>query len=263
MLKRLFVLLLIVNAAPAAAREPGPKLLEGHDFTTGAYVLFGTVWGRERHEMQEKLGNFFVEDIALLQEIQRAWVAGGPAPFYACGYHYTVYVLRDRNIVDSFSINLETGCGSVVTGKGSYFFDPRLLVRFADRYRKPVIEEMKYENLGQARRALASLAGNPRLLLQPMPAWRDFDGEFRFMAPCPDHGFDDNKVGACLDRVRSEISAAHPGEPFSLEETGGDGENILVEMKCRKALRLRFELYEDYFRWRDYEPRMTLYWKAN
>lgn len=263
MIKRLFVLLLVLNATPAAAREAGPRLLEGHDFTTGAYALFGLVWGRERHEIQGALGNFYVDDISLLQELQESWAAGGPAPYHACGYHYTIYLLRDRHIVDSFSINLEVGCGSVVTGKGAYFFDPRLLVRYADRYARPVVEQAEYRDLKEARQALASLAGNPRLLLQPMPAWRDFDGEFRFMAPCPGHGHDEDKVSACLNRVRAEITAAHPGEPFALEEAGGDSEHILVEMKCRKDLHGRFELYEDYFRWRDYEPRLTLYWKAS
>ena len=52
---------------------------------------------------------------------------------HACGYHYTILLVRDRRRVDSFSINLEIGCGTVVTDAGSYRFDVSLLTRHAER----------------------------------------------------------------------------------------------------------------------------------
>lgn len=259
----LLALLCFVKGAWAGGGSEGPvQLLDGYDFTDRSYAVVGMVWGRERHDMQRRLGNFYVDDPALLEELADSWVTGGPAPFYACGYHYTVYVLRWQRIVDSFSINLEVGaCGSVVTGGGSYFFDPSLLTGFADRYRKPRIDRRQFDTLAEARRALSALADNPRLLLLPDPDWREYDGEFRFMADCPGHDYDEARVKACLDRVRAEIGAAYPDERFALEETGGNSEHILVEMKCSEALHANFRLYEDYWRWRTYEPRLTLYWK--
>lgn len=259
----LFGLLFCIQGAWAGGGKDAPvQLLAGHEFADRSYAIVGMVWGRERHDIQRRLGNFYVDDPDLLEELRNFWVTGGPAPFYACGYHYTIYVLRRQRIVDSFSVNLESGvCGSVVTGGGSYFFDASLLTRYAGRYRKPRIERREFETLAEARRQLTALADNPLLLLLPDPDWRDYDGEFRFMADCPGHDFDEARVQACLDRVRAEIGAAHPDERFALEETGGDGEHILVEMKCSAALHTRFKLYEDHWRWHDYEPRLTLYWK--
>lgn len=266
LLRSLAIFMLASAISPPAARageasgDKAVQIMHGHDFASGEYTLIGLTWGRPRHPIQEKLGDFYVDDPALLEELKSQWVSK-PAPMYACGYHYTILLVRDRLMVDSFSINLETGCGTVVTNTGSYRFDAALLTRHADRYRKPVVERRDFASLAEGRDDLAGLAGNERLLLIPDPQWRDYDGEFRFMAPCPGHGYDEAKVAACMDKVRAEIETKYPGETFDLKETGGEGDRIMIEMKSGKALHARFDLYGDYWEWRDYEPAITLYWK--
>jgi hypothetical protein len=258
------ILLLALSAIPSTAWADGKPLplLGDHDLAAGGYSLVGLTWGRPRHPLQEQLGNFYVDDPALLEELKALWVTGGPAPMYACGYHYTVLLVRARRTVESFSINLETGCGTVVTDGGSYYFDAALLTRHADRYRKPVVEHRDFTSLAEGRNYLASLAGNERLLLLPEPQWRDYDGEFRFMLPCPDHGYDEAKVAACIANAHAEIEAKFPGEEFDLSEAGGEGERIMIEMKSSKPLHARFDLYEIEWEWRDYEPGVILYWRA-
>ena len=259
----LLVVLLWAGGIPAgsAAGDEAVELLSGHDFTAGGYTVLARLWGRERHEIQRELGEFYVDDPAVLEELRNLWVTRGTAPFYACGYHYTVLVLQGQRIVDSFVINLETDCGAVVTAGGSYRFDPTLLTQPAARYRKPVVERREFASLKEGRAYLAGLAGNERLLLAPHPEWRDHDGEFRFKVPCPDHGYEDARVDACLDRLRAEIDAVSGGEAYALSESGSGSDYILVEMKCSKALHSRFDLHEEYFAWRDYKPAVTLYWR--
>ncbi len=256
----LLALVALPTNAPAGA-EP-MKLLGDHDFTAGGYSLLGMIWGgRARHPVQKELSEFYVDDPALLKELQALWVTGGPAPMYACGYHYTILLVRAGRPVEDFSINLETECGTVVTAAGSYHFDAALLSTHADSYRKPVVEQRDFASLAEARDFLAGLAGNQRLLLMPQPRWRDYDGEFRFMLPCPGHGYDEAKVTACIDKARAEIEAKFPGEIFDLSEAGGEGERIMIEMKSSKPLHARFDLYEDEWKWRDYEPGVILYWR--
>lgn len=263
LIRPIAMVLLTLLALPATARaesQPLPLLGE-HEFTAGGYSLVGLTWGRPRHPVQEQLGDFYVDDPALLTEIKALWVTGGPAPMYACGYHYTVLLVRAGRAVESFSINLETECGTVVTDGGSYHFDAALLTRHAGRYRKPVVEQRDFTSLAEGRDYLAGLAGNERLLLMPEPQWRDYDGEFRFMLPCPGHGYDEAKVAACIAVARAEIEAKFPGEAFDLSEAGGEVERVMIEMKSSKALHARFDLYEDEWKWRNYEPGVILYWR--
>lgn len=261
------VFLLALLAAPVSAlagKAPGDKpvrLLEGHDFAAGGYSVVGLFWNRPRHPIQNTLGEFYVDDPALLEELGAQWVTGGPAPMYACGYHYTILLVRDRQIVDSFAINLETECGAVVTDGRSYRFDTALLTRHAEGYRKPTAERREFASLAEGREYLKTLAGNKRLLLMPEPQWREYDGEFPFWAPCPGHDHDKAKVAACIRKVRAEIETKYTGETFDLEETGSSGDRIMIDLKCSKALHARFDLYEDYWKWRDYEPMLILYWK--
>lgn len=262
------VALLFLGSGAAAGNAPGNnpvKLLHGHDFAGGGYTVLAQVWGPARHEIQRELGEFYIDDPGLLEELKALWITGGPTPMYACGYHYTILVLRGQRIVDGFSVNLETECGTVVTDGSSYRFDPVLLTQPAARYRTPVVERRTFDSLAEGRERLAALAGNERLLLRPEPEWREYDGEFRFRADCPEHSFNSFNsaiLQACLSRVRSEIGAKYPGMPFDVAEAGSDsGGYILIEMKCRKALHGRFDMYGDYDEWRDYEPTVTFYWK--
>jgi len=261
------VLLLILFSVPAGARadSAGLPLLGNHDFQTGGYSLVGLFWNGPRHPVQDELGQFYVDDPAVLAEMQAEWRTGEPAPFYACGYHYTVLLVRGGEAMESLAINLETECGTVVVDGKSYRFDVAYLTRHADRYRKPIVDRRIFPSLAEARGYLDGIDGDQRLLFKPEPHWRKYDGEFRFTVPCPDHDFNSAKRRACFDRVRAEFETIFPGEVFDLSEAGSSsgvsGDFVTIEMKCSKPLHDRFDLYEDDWKWRDYEPALTLYWK--
>lgn len=256
------LLALVLSAGGGAADEIGGQPLLGeYNFDTESYTLLVLTSGPVRHPVQQQLGNFYVDDRAVLNILKNSWVTGGPAPQHACGFHYDIIVLADKEILENLAYNLEIGCGAITTDWGAFYFDQTLLTKHQAAYRKTVVEERSFGSFEEGRAYLAAIDSDPRLLMRMYPNWREYDGEFRFMAPCPGHGYDDAKVNACLDDLRAEIAARHPGKSFDLMESGGDGDNVLVEMKCSKALRERFDLYEDYFKWRDYEPVVTLYWR--
>jgi hypothetical protein len=263
------VLALVFSAQAALAagvtKDGAVRLLGGHDFADRSYAIVGLILSHRRHPIQEELGDFYVDDPTLLEELNAQWVTGEQVPMHACGYHYTILLVRDRRRVDSFSINLETGCGTVATDAGSYRFDVALLTRHAERYRKPVMERRNFASLAEGRDYLAGLAGNRRLLLVPDPHWREYDGEVRFHAPCPGHDFGHGinaaKLSVCINRVRTEIGTKFPGETFDLSSDGGSTGNITVKMKSSKTLYARFDLYKIAYEWKDYAPSLTLHWK--
>lgn len=72
LIRPIAMVLLTLLALPATARaesQPLPLLGE-HEFTAGGYSLVGLTWGRPRHPVQEQLGDFYVDDPALLAEIK-------------------------------------------------------------------------------------------------------------------------------------------------------------------------------------------------
>lgn len=183
MRRRLFAVLLLIPLAVFAASQfwpKGPPLLAGHNFQDGGYSLVGTFLHGQGHPIQQELGEFYLDDPAVLAKMQSDWYAGMETAFYPCGYHYTIHLVRDGKILERFLVNLETECGTVVIGNNSYRFDTNLLTRYADHYRKPVAEHREFASLDEGNEFLAGLAGNPRLLMIPDPPWHKYDPQLTF-----------------------------------------------------------------------------------
>lgn len=265
----IFCLLVLASSQAAWAREivvdNRVSPLAGYDFAAGGYSLVGRVWGGPgdpRHPVQKELGEFYVDDPALLEEIKAQWIVGErPVLISPCDYHYAMQVIRDRQVVGEFLISLENECVVLVMDGESLGLDAATLTRHADRYRKPVVESFYFNSLAEARDHLASLAGNERLLVTPDPYWRDYEGDFRFIILCPGHGYRPAKIKACIDKVRAEIETEYPGEKFDLTDRVGRDDRFNIEIKSSKALYARFDLYKINKGWFEYAPLLIVYWK--
>ena len=120
-------------------------VLDGYDLSEEGYTLLG-VYSHEsqRNDLARSLRNIYIDEPAVLQEIQQDWVFRKEGDRYACGYHYRFYLCKDGEALTSFSVNLE--CREIVCDSGWYVFDPMPLHAIKDRVKRPVREEFRFDS---------------------------------------------------------------------------------------------------------------------
>ena len=238
------------------------NLLQKYDFEKGGFSIVGTIWHGQRHELQKALGDFYVDDVQVLKELQKKWVTEKRSPFYKCGYHYRVFIIEDRKERESFLINVEKGCNTVVTDYGSFYFDPFKISSFKEKLRNPIIKQEHFEFYQEGRDYLQSLSENENFLLYLKPDWIDHDGEFYFVAECQEIGFRSSVVQECLSNIKERISSKYPGLNYNLKHTGAVFGKLLIKMECNEEFYNRFSLYEIYTEYKPYPLELTVYFKS-
>ena len=183
------------------------------------------------------------------------------SPFYACGYHFGVFVIKDGKEIESFFINVEKGCNTVVTNYGQFYFDPNKIQMFKNKFKKPKIKRKRFNSCQEGRNYLKSLDKSNRLLMYLKPRWINFDGEFRFYVGCDQTDYDNPISQQCLDRAKSRISQKFTKELFALEQSGSSNGKILITIQCKKELYNKFDLYEIDWKWSDYSPELKVLFK--
>lgn len=188
----------------------GVVLLEKHPLEPGDSLVVLKIMGE--HPISERIGDFYVDEPGALQLIKSKWVTGAPAPFFLCGYHYRLHVISKGAVQESFDLNLESGCNTIVNEKGeARWFNPSLIEKFEDIYQKPRIDNKSFETLKLAREYLASTKGDPRALMTEEPEWTRFDGTFNFDYACDAAKGEGESEEACLTPAEDEVP--EPGIP--------------------------------------------------
>lgn len=219
------------------------QLLKNHDFDKGGYYLIGVRSDGDRNSLADSLGEFYTDDIGVLNAIKKEWTFTRPSPKYACGYHYEVLVCENGLELESFSINLN--CNEIVSDNGYFYFETQKLRMFKDSFKKPIKKEENFTSLTDARNYMEIILKDTNLILTPTPTWIQYEGTFQFTYVCPEGSKDclDNEE-KLLKRMTKEIKLKYPGEKFEIEGTGGSSSDLFVEVKCNKTLADKFDLYK-------------------
>lgn len=260
-------LALLLHQLAGRAGWIGPRvaLLEALPAAPGSVLVARDLGWENDDPVSRRLSHFYVDDPAALGRLRQAWVSGGPAPYFLCGYNYELSLVSGGEVLRSYFVNLERGCNTVVDSQGSaHWFDPRLIERFEGDYKKPVVETASFPDLAAARRRLAEVRGDPRFLMALEPDWRRFDGEFSFDTACDASPAEGASAEACLAAKRAAIRRAHPEAGFEASagaETYRDGKllNLTVVVAAREDLRRAFAPFPvKEGSWRPYKPELTL-----
>ncbi len=242
------------------------RVFKDYNFNKGEYYILGAFAQSDENSLRDSLGEFYTNDIALLNEFKRTWVFYGSSPHYFCGYHYAIYVCKDGLVVETIYVNLN--CNEIVTKNGDFPFDSKKLSRFIGRLEKPLSTEIKFNSLSAVREYRNDVLNNQRLIMTETPKWVDYEGYFDFTYVCTD----DYKV--CIDKndslinvMHENISNTYPNETFALSDVGGSMNEIDVHIDCSKTLSDKFNLYKrdttSYFgKWKPYELSLKSYWIA-
>jgi hypothetical protein len=242
------------------------KPFEKYRFEDGGYSVVGVFEHIDDHPLQKKVGEFYTDDLVVLNALKKNWVFTRPQHQYACGYHYLISVLRNGNVLDDFSINLE--CHELALGDRSYYFDWRRLEDFAGRFKPLYRRKNEFTSVSQAREFWKAANSNQDFVYAWKPEWLEFEGTFQFQVKCIDTVRDCIKDGdKMLPQLNKAISAAYPGEWFELEAIGGTSSGeLFVLIKCNESLERRFDLYDRwnkqaFGKWEPYPLTLYSYWK--
>jgi hypothetical protein len=110
------------------------QVLKNYDFDKGGYSLIGMRSESDFNQLAHDLGNFYTDDIQVLNAIKKEWTFKKPGQMHSCGYHYYVYVCKNGLELESFSINLS--CNILGADAGYFYFEERQLGRFKNKLKK-------------------------------------------------------------------------------------------------------------------------------
>jgi hypothetical protein len=266
-----WVLAIILSALCAITTFSQKSLFEKYRFEDGGYTLAGIFAHHSDHPIQKKVGEFYTDEIAVLNGIKKAWVFTEPQNQHACGYHYYFLVLKDGEEIDSFPVNLE--CKELVTANGSVYFDGKRLEMIASKLKPLRKEKQEFSSAAEARAFLTKVKKEQGFIYAWPPRWVEFEGEFRFGTKCPaelgNNCYYTEHETELVSRLRKEISQKFPGEVFELKAGGGSSNgDAFVIVKSNKSLEEKFDLYDRWNRtgfgkWEPYHLSLNWYSKKS
>jgi hypothetical protein len=257
----LIIAFLSINTLVYAQKQ----LLKNFDFDKGGYSLLGISREGGPNKLAHSLGEFYTDDIQLLNAIKKEWIFKKPSPMYSCGYNYQIVICKNGLTLKQFFINL--GCHTLATDDGYFYFKEEQLGMFKDKFKKPDRKRETFSTFNEARVFREKALKKSRLIYVETPEWMDYEGTFSFTYTYPksikNHLDNDKKI---LETLKNELQKTYPEERFELHDGGGSKEEMDVAVKCNKSLSDKFQLYKRNIysgTWRPYSLSLETYWLAN
>ncbi|PCJ67757.1 MAG: hypothetical protein COA58_01075 [Bacteroidetes bacterium] len=241
-------------------------MFKDYNFEQGGYSILGTFSRSDRNSLQDSLGEFYTDEIAILNQFKAEWTFSIPGKKFACGYHYRVFLCKNGSILKEIRINLN--CNEIVSDEGYFYFDNDKLSMFYGKMNKPSKVTKQFKDILKARAYRDSILNIKRLIMTPSPSWTTYEGEFYFEYECEDSSTDClfENTKRTLKTLDSIIRRTYPNETFELQEMGGSLMTIRVQVQCNKSLSDKFKLFnrgsEQYFeKFTPYRLKVKSYWR--
>ena len=131
-LKHLMVNLLIYMHLSAFGQT---QLLKNYDFNKGGYCLVGITSEGGPNRIVDSLGDFYTNDIAILNAIKKEWTFKKSSPMYSCGYNYLIYIYKNGLELEKFHLNLS--CNLIANEKAYFYFKEQQFRMFMPSFKQP------------------------------------------------------------------------------------------------------------------------------
>lgn len=261
----LICVMLFVAANASGSFAPFAK----YRFEDGGYRLVAAFEHHNDHALQKQVGEFYTDDLAVLNEIKRDWSFTQRSPLYACGYHYFIVLMKDGKRVDDMSINLD--CNSIVTADGPYRFPGKLLTKLRTKVRPVISKTEQFDDLSKARAAWDAYNKNAEFIYAYEPKWLRYEGTFVFKFPCPAEVGCSNDWDKNTEHMRRTFAEKFSDRDIAVRQTGSGGGKLngylTFEVTSTRAFYDSFDLFpterEEYFfgKWRPFDLWLTTHWK--
>lgn len=247
--------------------KSGVRILKKYDFQKGGYTLVGLYWKFE-HDILKGIREFYVEDIATLEKIKREWVFYEKSALYECGYHYTIKILKDGEIIENFNINLEEGCNAIVTSRGALVFEQSKLEKFRNNLKPLLIIHKIFASVEDGRKYITESRKSKNYLYEQEPIWEHFSGFFYFEIeePCTEYFRTKNNVDILqkdFSRTFGENNFILTAEHLSVRPGNDKGRICTHTYKVTSDRELfdKFRQYEIIEPWKEFSPIEWVHWQ--
>ena len=261
---KLLIPLVFISFLTVIGQSPPLKDIR---FEEGGYSLVGIFAHHKDHPLQTRLGEFYTDDILVLNSIKKAWTFRRPSPQHACGYHYYISILRDGVSVKSYAINLE--CHEIATESGSFIFPDKLLEALKPDVKKLYRRYREFDSIAAARNYWLVIRSDKDLVFADKPRWLDFEGTFGFVYKCPDNCPSFSDRDKYTEIVKAQISQTYSGSQFELRQNGGTSHGeVFFEIQSDRNFYDKFDLYkldrDSYFggKWKPHALDLYSFWKT-
>ncbi|WP_411031253.1 hypothetical protein [Spongiimicrobium sp. 3-5] len=229
------------------------------DFSKGDYYLLGVKWTGEETDLVKSIGNWYVDEIDVLNKIKSEWVFDTPGKQYACGYHYKIQLCRNHEIIKKFYVNLY--CNEMLMEGEYFYFDTEKLTSIQPNLKKPIHKAESFNSLKAARDYHKSILGDSTLIWASSPKWLKFEGTFGFTYTDPNGDFDfSDDAEEILSELTEEIKTKYPREVFTLDNVGRSNDELYVKVHCNKSLADAFDIYSRRNTWETLPLHLNSYW---
>jgi hypothetical protein len=191
---------LMLSIIASGQTEP----LKKYDFEKGGYSIVGIFAESDPNGLRDSLGEFYIRDLAVLNQWKKEWSFEVPGKQYACGYHYMIYVCRNGAILERFALNLN--CNEIVSDQGAFYFDAQKLRLFKGLVQKAFKQVQRFKSIDEGKKERTQIMQDSSLLFVENPMWATFEGEFQFTYKCPAKTQDDEATQTqILTLIETEI----------------------------------------------------------
>jgi hypothetical protein len=253
MSRSILTLLLLFTTAGIAAQT---GIFSKYAFEKKGYAVVGLAAGAKPNFLQQVLGEFYTDEISVLNDFKKNWVFIKKVPANTCGNHYSLQLTRYGMIVEDWMINLE--CKVITTDKGSFFFDPVKLERLTARLKKPIVRKDNFPGKTEGKHFIDSVKRVPGLLLVFQPFWTRFEGTFTFLYT---PGAKES-AAAAEKKLNALIKKKYPAQKFILFGMPGIRNGAYeFQLICDKNLFDAFKIYPKNNNWKEYTRELISVWK--
>lgn len=266
MLRSLLIGLLCLATLSAKGQRKSDRVFEPlkpYDFSEGDYSL---IFIPESRQGDEKVA-YYTDKEEVLNVCKKVWVFDHEAIVYpfGCLDGYDITLAQKGKSKAGFALRFR--CQAFVSGSDYWHVNVLKTVVLTSLMEKVYGVDTVYENLTEARGALAEARQNAKVVFIPDTDWERYDGYFFFSRPNPNFSgrAPYTEWEDVLKEVQEKIHDEYPDQNFDLTlASHGSGKHypqITFRIHSKKAF---FDQFKSYlvtnWGWREFKPKLSV-WK--
>lgn len=233
-----------------------------YNFNEGGYFLLG-VRVNSQDMITDTLKEFYTDDIELLNKIKKKRTFKEKAIEADCPHNFLIEVYHNDKLCSSRWLKIN--CSEITLHEEYYYFDKRKLNEIYRKLKPLYSEQIKFNNIVEARNYLNEIKSDTNLLFASKPNWSEFEGEIYFNISCPSENIIcDVDHDTVMKKLAQELNLKYPDEKYELEyypTSYTTKTEFSIIITCNKSLYSKLVLLPYRLSWRPFKLQLDTFWK--